>query len=79
MIFLGLAHTCEGVKLCQEDIQLAKVQIPKDREYKTVNYMTLYNIDPYLNFQRAVDEMFAGKGNIFVECRTSFLNLKIWI
>ena len=70
---LGLAHTCEGGQIMSGRHSACQgPEIPNDREYKTVNYMTLYNIDPYLNFQRAVDEMFAGKRQYFVECRTSF-------
>jgi len=32
-------------------------EIPFDREYKNVNNTTLYNVDPYLNFQIAFNDM----------------------
>lgn len=70
---LGLAHTCEGGQIMSGRHQACQgPELPLDREYKTVNYMTLYNADPYLNFQRAVDDMFAGYNQYYLECRTSF-------
>ena len=70
---LGLAHTCEGGQIMSGRHSACRgPELPIDREYKTVNYMTLYNIDPYLNFQRAVDDMFAGTRQYYVDCRTSF-------
>ena len=70
---LGLAHTCEGGQIMSGRHSACRgPELPIDREYKTVNYMTFDNEDPYLNFQRAVDDMFAGNRQYYVECRTSF-------
>jgi len=70
---LGLAHTCEGGQIMSGRHQACQgPQVQSAEDYRTVNYMTLYNEDPYLNFQRAVDDMFAGTRQYFVECRTSF-------
>lgn len=70
---LGLAHTCEGGQIMSGRHSFCQgPEIPLDREYKTVNWMTFDDEDPYLNFQRAVDDMFAGTRQYYVECRTSF-------
>lgn len=70
---LGLAHTCEGGQIMSGRHAFCQgPQVQSAEDYRTVNYMSLYNEDPYLNFQRAVDDMFSGYNQYFAECRTSF-------
>ena len=70
---LGLAHTCEGGQIMSGRHQACQgPEVQSAEEYRTVQYMTLYNEDPYLNFQRAVDDMFAGYKQYYLDCRTSF-------
>ena len=70
---LGLAHTCEGGQIMSgRHAACQGPQVQSAEDYRNVAYMTYDNEDPYLNFQRAVDDMFAGTRQYFVECRTSF-------
>ena len=67
---LGLTHVCEGGQIMSGRHTPCKGP-DGEREWTTLHNLTFTNADPYYDFQRAVDDMFAGVKQEFVDCRST--------
>lgn len=70
---LGIGHLCAGGQIMSSHVNPScQGEDNTGREFMT-NWGLVYNSsDPYLNFQRAVKDMFENNDQYLLECRTSF-------